>query len=36
MDSQKKKIINILNCAERKIVCICIDVYKAYQGKDFN
>ena len=35
---QRKKInfINRLKYAEQKIFCICIDVYKIYEGNDFN
>ena len=35
---QRKKInfINRLKYAEQKIFCICIDVYKIYEGDDFN
>ncbi len=35
---QKKKInfINRLKYAEQKIFCICIDVYKIYEGDDYN
>ena len=35
---QKKKInfINRLKYAEQKIFCICIDVYKIYNGNDYN
>ena len=35
---QRKKInfINRLKYAEQNIFCICIDVYKLYQGDDFN
>ena len=34
---QQKKInfINRLKHAEQKIICICIDVYKIYEGNDF-
>ena len=40
MNSQKyneKKInfVNRLKYAEQKIFCICIDLYKIYQGNDF-
>ena len=33
----KKKIsfINRLKCAEQKIFCICVEVYKTYEGNDF-
>ena len=35
---QKKKInfINRLKYAEQKIFCICIDLYKIYEGNDYN
>ena len=35
---QRKKInfINRLKYAEQKIFCICIDVYKIYEGDDFD
>ena len=35
---QRKKInfINRLKYAEQKIFCICIDVYKIYEGDDYN
>ena len=35
---QRKKInfINRLEYAEQKIFCICIDVYKIYEGNDFD
>ena len=35
---QRKKInfINRLKYAEQKIFCICIDIYKFYEGNDFN
>ena len=35
---QRKKInfINRLKYAEQKIFCICIDVYKTYEGDDFD
>ena len=35
---QRKKInfINRLKYAEQKIFCICIEVYKIYEGDDFN
>ena len=35
---QRKKInfINRLKYAEQKIFCICIDVYKIYEGNDYN
>ena len=35
---QKKKInfINRLKYAEQKIFCICIDVYKIYEGNDYD
>ena len=35
---QRKKInfINRLKYAEQKIFCICIDVYKIYEGCDYN
>ena len=34
---QRKKInfINRLNYAELKIFCICVDVYKFYEGDDY-
>ena len=28
--------IDRLNYAEHKIFCVCIDVYKIYEGKDFD
>ena len=35
---QRRKInfINRLKYAEQKIFCICIDVYKIYEGNDYN
>ena len=35
---QRKKInfINSLKYAEQKILCICIDVYKIYEGHDYD
>ena len=35
---QRKKIsfINRLKYAEQKIFCICVDVYKIYEGDDYN
>ena len=35
---QRKKInfINRLKYAEQKIFCICIDIYKIYEGNDFD
>ena len=35
---QRKKInfINRLKYAEQKIFCICIDVYKIYEGGDYD
>ena len=35
---QRKKInfINRLKKAENKIICFCIEVYKNYEGNDFN
>ena len=35
---QRKKInfINRLKYAEIKIFCICVDVYKIFNGKDFD
>ena len=35
---QRKKInfINRLKYAEHKIFCVCIDLYKIYQGDDYN
>ena len=35
---QRKKInfINRLKYAEQKIFCICIDVYKIYEGDDYD
>ena len=35
---QRKKInfINRLKYAEQKIFCICIDVYKIYEGNDYD
>ena len=35
---QRKKInfINRLKNAEQKIFCICIDVYKIYEGNDYD
>ena len=35
---QLKKInfINRLKCAEQKMFCICIDVYKIYEGNDYD
>ena len=35
---QRKKInfINRLKYAEQKIICICIDVYKIYEGDDYD
>ena len=41
MNSQKKQrkeinFTNRLKYAEQKIFCICIDVYKIYEGYDFS
>ena len=33
---QRKKIINRLKYAELKIFCICVDVYKIYEGDDYD
>ena len=33
---KKTKIINRLKYAERKIFCICIDVYKIYEVNDYD
>ena len=33
---RKKTFINRLNFAEIKIVSICVDVYKIYEGDDFD
>ena len=35
---QRKRIdfINRFKYAERKIFCICVDVYKLYEGNDFD
>ena len=35
---QRKKInfINRLKNAEIKIICICVDVYKIYEGDDYD
>ena len=35
---QRKKInfLNRLKYAEQKIFCVCIDVYKIYEGNDYN
>ena len=35
---QRKKIkfINRLKYAEQKIFCICVDVYKIYEGNDYD
>ena len=32
----KKNLINRLKYAERKIFCICVDVYKNYEGNDYD
>ena len=34
--NKKKNFINRLNYAEQKIFCICIDVYKIYEGSDYD
>ena len=34
--SRKKNFINRLKYAEYKIFCICIDVYKKYEGNNFD
>ena len=39
MNSRKdkeKKFINRLNYTEQKVFCICIDVYKIYDGNDYD
>ena len=41
MNSQKYNVkktnfINRLKYAEQKIFCICIDVYKIYEGNDYD
>ena len=33
---RKKNSVNGLKYAEHKIVCICVDVYKIYDGDDFD
>ena len=33
---KKNKFINRLKYAEQKIFCICIDVYKIYEGDDYD
>ena len=33
---RKKNFINRLKYAEVKIFCICVDVYKFYEGDDFD
>ena len=33
---RKKNFINRLKYAELKIICICIDVYKIFEGDDYN
>ena len=33
---RKKNFINSLNYAEQKIFSICVDVYKNYEGDDFD
>ena len=33
---KKKNFINRLKYAEQKIFCICIDVYKIYEGDDYD
>ena len=33
--NEKKNLINRLKYAEHKIFCICVDVYKIYEGGDF-
>ena len=35
-DNEKKiNFINRLKYAERKIFCICVDVYQIYEGDDY-
>ena len=36
--NQRKKInfINTIKYAEQKIFCICVDVYKIYEGDDYD
>ena len=34
--SQKKNFINGLKNAGMKIICKCVEVYKLYEGYDFN
>ena len=33
---RKKRFINRMKNAEQKIFCICFDVYKIYEGKDYD
>ena len=33
---QRKKFINRLKYAEQKIFCMCVDVYKIYEGNDYD
>ena len=35
-NTKKKFFINRLNYSEEKIFCICIDVYKNYEGDDYD
>ena len=35
-NSTKKNFINRLKYGEHKIFCICVDVYKIYEGDDFD
>ena len=34
--NDEKKFINRLKYAEQKIFCICVDVYKLYEGNDYH
>ena len=36
MQRKKRNFINRLKYAEIKLFCICIDVFKTYEGKDFS
>ena len=35
-NEEKINFINRIKNAEQKIFCICVDVYKIYEGNDFS
>ena len=36
IQAKKTNFINRSNYAELKIICICVDVYKIYEGNDYD